>query len=208
MPQRPAPPGSDEPHAGFSPAGAEHASADPYAVESPHPGPPPMPSNAVQPGPTPPGMAPAGPSWQFTPPPAMPPSDNGKTAWGLGFLAYIPVPILNSLVTGLVQNAVGLRLRKHGGMAAANGVRAANWGLTQVIWSLASVVPLVFVPFTIQATPSRTGMSDATALAILAACGLYLALGLTQLIYAIVGTITAGQQRLVRLPVLPFHKVR
>ena len=113
-------------------------------LPSPSAGPGPEPAGPPAPDGTAPrdSAAPQGPAapWGSAAPmsAAAPPGPprNGTIAWALGFLAYIPVPFLGLVVAGITQLVVGLGQRKHGGLAAVNGVRAANWGLTQLCWPL------------------------------------------------------------------------
>src|SRR5690606_16990569 len=99
--------------------------AAPAAQQTPHAAAP----DAAQP---PSAGAPAAPD--AAPPP------HGTVAWAMGFLAYIPLPIVSMVIAGVTQLFVGLAQRKHGGLAAANGVRAANWGLTQLSWPVLMVI--------------------------------------------------------------------
>ncbi|MGL4339292.1 MAG: DUF4870 domain-containing protein [Rhodoglobus sp.] len=64
----------------------------------------------------------------------------GALPYGLGFLAYLPIPIFSLLIAGIVMVAVYPSQRRHGGVAALNARRAANWGLTVIAGFLA--VPL------------------------------------------------------------------
>ena len=133
----------------------------------------------------------------------------GTIAWGLGFLAYIPIPIGNVLVTGITQLVVGLRQRRYGGVAAANGVRAANWGLTQLCHPVLLAVAMVIGVLT--GTPSDTGgytMQPWAEAIVFTILGLWFVLGVLQLIYALVGTSVAGKGNRVRLPVIPFIRLR
>lgn len=59
------------------------------------------------------------------------PARTGTIASAIGFTACLPIPILNMLVSGLCQVLVGRAQNQHGGVAAGNGARAANWGLVQ-----------------------------------------------------------------------------
>lgn len=56
----------------------------------------------------------------------------GALAYGLGFLAFLSVPIVAVMIAGLVMVAVFPAHKKKGGLAAENARRAANWGLTIV----------------------------------------------------------------------------
>ena len=69
--------------------------------------------------------------------PSKPPA--GAVAWGMGFLAFIPIPVVGSLVTAVVMMAVGNGQKGKGELARRNGVAAANWGFTY----LAATIVLV-----------------------------------------------------------------
>lgn len=88
-----------------------------------HPHPPPT---GPYPGYAPHGYAPLRPA-------------NGAVAWALGLLVFAFFPLLSSLVGGGAMIVAGRLQRTNGPLAAENGRRAANWGLTYV---LATVVLL------------------------------------------------------------------
>ena len=160
--------------------------------------------------PSPHEASPYGPA--ATPPgataPACPPATprNGTVAWALGFLAYVPIPFVNVLVAGLAQLVVGLRQRRHGGLAAENGVRAANWGLTQLSWPVLMAVALTIAALTGEPSATGDGVRFIPVMTgiVFTLLGLYFVLGLLQLVYAIVGTVQANKGARVRLPVIPF----
>lgn len=136
------------------------------------------------------------------------PQRNGTIAWALGFLAYIPFPIVNFIVTSLVQLFVGLAQRKHGGLAAKNGVRASNWGLTQLVILLAWIVAVILVD-TLLDWPAKDpygSTTDGTAHdGVLALLGFaLLAFGILVLVYTIAGTVRAAKGKDVGLVVIPF----
>ena len=147
---------------------------------------------------------PAGPAPVPAPATAVP-TRNGTVAWALGFLAYIPVPVLGLIVAGVTQLIVGLGQRKHGGLAAVNGVRAANWGLTQLCWPVLMALTILLGVLT--GSPGESGgvtlppVMEVVAFSML---GLYLLVSLAEAVYAIVGTVMASQGKAVRLPVIPF----
>ena len=131
---------------------------------------------------------------------------HGTIAWALGFLAYVPIPFVNVLVAGITQLVVGLRQRRHGGLAAANGVRAANWGLMQLCWPVLMALSLTLAALTGEPSPTGDGMRFTPVMEgiVFTMLGLYLLRGLMQLVYAIVGTVQASKGRVVRLPIVPF----
>jgi len=86
------------------------------------------------------GPPPVTPNAEDQTPPVMPPvpygvAPTGAAAWGFGFLALIPFPVLGSIMTGLVMLLVGRSQRQHGPPVPAVGRNAANWGLTYVVVS-------------------------------------------------------------------------
>ena len=130
---------------------------------------------------------------------------NGTIAWALGFLAYLPIPVVGLLVAAITQVIVGLRQRRHGGLAAVNGIRAANWGLTQLCWPV--LMAIIIVLGVLTGTPSASGgvtftpVMNTLAFTML---GLFFLVALLQAVYAIVGTVMASKGRRVPLPVIPF----
>lgn len=134
---------------------------------------------------------------------AAPPQ--GTIAWALGFLAYIPIPFFNVVISGLTQTIVGMRLRKHGGLAAENGRRAANWGLTQLTWFVLAL--LCISPIWVMMAMADGRLVEPPPALVALAIGmlvLYLVLGLAQAIYAIIGTVLASQGKVARLPAIPY----
>ncbi|MFI8777902.1 hypothetical protein ACIGH6_12570 [Brachybacterium paraconglomeratum] len=135
---------------------------------------------------------------------AVRPEPRGTIAWALGFLAYVPIPFVNVLVAGITQLVVGLRQRRHGGLAAENGVRAANWGLTQLCWPVLMAVSLAVGALTGEHSETGVRFAPVMEAVVVAVVILYFVLGLMQLIYAIVGTVQASRGARVGLPVIPF----
>ena len=135
---------------------------------------------------------------------AVRPEPRGTIVWALGFLAYVPIPFVNVLVAGITQLVVGLRQRRHGGLAAQNGVRAANWGLTQLCWPVLMALALALGVLTGEPTGDGVLFHPAMEAVVVTVVILYFVLGLMQLIYAIVGTVQASRGARVGLPVIPF----
>lgn len=139
-----------------------------------------------------------------SPAPQAPPS-NGTVAWALGFLAYIPIPFFNVPIAGLTQAIVGMRLRRHGGLAAENGHRAANWGLTQLAWfalALLCALPIPMMSLLQGGEPIQP--PDPLVWLLIAMGVLYLVIGVMQAVYAIAGTVMAARGKVVTLPAIPF----
>lgn len=152
-----------------------------HVAGGPHPWPPP----GVNPGPQPP----------------MVPRRTGAVAWGLSFLAYIPLPFFNIVITGIVQLCVGLAQRKHGGVAAQNGIRAANWGLTQLTWFV-----LLAIVLAVQFITDPDGTEELTPLAVVAivlVC-VWLLLCILNLVYGIVGLVMAQHGKVAACPSIPY----
>ena len=184
-------------------------------LPSPSAGPGPEPAGPPAPDGTAPrdSAAPQGPAapWGSAAPmsAAAPPGPprNGTIAWALGFLAYIPVPFLGLVVAGITQLVVGLGQRKHGGLAAVNGVRAANWGLTQLCWPLLLAISMTIGVLTGSPSPSGGGGIVVTPVmngVVFTVLGLYFLVAVMEAVYAIVGTVKASKGLEVRLPVIPF----
>lgn len=134
------------------------------------------------------------------------PERRGTVAWAVGFLAYVPIPFLGLIIAGVTQLIVGLAQRKHGGLAADNGLRAANWGLTQLCWPVLMVLTMVLGLLTGSPSPSGDGVTFHPVMNSLAftMIGLFLLVAVLEAVYAIVGTVLASRGRRVRLPVIPF----
>lgn len=136
--------------------------------------------------------------------PAAGPPRHGTIAWALGFLAYLPIPFLGLIVAGVTQLIVGLGQRKHGGLAAVNGVRAANWGLTQLCWPVLMVLTIAIGVAT--GSPGESGVRFTPVMnaAAILMIGLFFLVSVLEAVYAIAGTVLASKGRRVRLPVIPF----
>ena len=61
---------------------------------------------------------------------AVPTPARGILPYALGFLAFIPAPVISVIIAGIVMVAVFPAQNKKGGIVAENSRRAANWGLT------------------------------------------------------------------------------
>lgn len=144
------------------------------------------------------------------PPQQLPyaPQRNGTVAWALGFLTYIPIPLVGFIVTAIVELCVGLAQRKHGGLAARNGVRAANWGLTKLTVLVIGIAALVAIT-SVGMSPSEPGaiatprqqVGDVLAV-VWAIC--LVAFGIVVTVHTILGTVRATKGRDVGLVLIPF----
>lgn len=133
--------------------------------------------------------------------------------WAWGAIAYFPIPFFNVLISGLVQWRMGLAEIKHGGLAAANGRRAANWGLTQLTWFVFFVVAVVgFWALALSGVLGPVGPDGSVrppawvSALMMGVVSTYLLISLLQFIYLIVGILHSSKGREVKLPVIPFVK--
>lgn len=69
----------------------------------------------------------------------------GTVAWAMGFLAFIPIPFLGSIITGIVMMLVGNGQKDKGEIARLNGRNAANWGLTYLLLTVVLIGGSVLV---------------------------------------------------------------
>lgn len=137
------------------------------------------------------------------------PVHTGAVPWGIGFIAYIPIPFLNLLISGVTQIVVGLAQKKYGDIAAHNGTRAANWGVIQVLWFVGLIVIAAVgilsgissgdksVPF----EPVYNGLG-------LTWMGLYILLNIVHVILTVWGLISASKGLIARIPTIPFFRAK
>jgi uncharacterized Tic20 family protein len=128
------------------------------------------------------------------------PRATGGAAWGLGFLSFIPIPLIGLLACVGVMVGVGLSQRKHGGVAAENGRNAANWALTLLI---GAVVAIALGILSIALVPP--GSEDPMWLGVVAGL-LLMALGITHLVTIILGLVKSGRGQVHRAPAIPFFR--
>jgi hypothetical protein len=62
---------------------------------------------------------------------------DGRLGYGLGLLAFVPVPGVSLVVAGALMAAVYPSQRRKGPLAAENARQAANWGLTCIAFVVA-----------------------------------------------------------------------
>ena len=63
----------------------------------------------------------------------------GTIAWAMGLAVLMCLPFVGSVLASVLMITVGLSLRSKGGLAARNGVHAANWGLTYLVLTVVLV---------------------------------------------------------------------
>ncbi|KQQ04088.1 MULTISPECIES: DUF4870 domain-containing protein [unclassified Rathayibacter] len=132
-----------------------------------------------------------------TPPPpsaVRPPA--AALSWGLGLLGLLLLPFVTLVISGVVMVAVGLHQSRSGGLARANGRRAADWGLTVLVIAVPCTVVWV-VALSIRAS----GFFPWDLAAIV-----WLLLGVVTLVVAVVGLVQSSGGRVVRVPAIRFFR--
>lgn len=129
----------------------------------------------------------------------VPAESAGALPYGLGFLAYIPAPFANLIITGIVMAAVYPSQKRKGTLAAENARQAANWGLTMIaVMIVMFALILVIVPFV-----NHTSASSAA----LAPLILFGATAVAHLIVIITGLVHANRREVFRNPIaIPFFR--
>jgi len=97
------------------------------------------------------------------------------------------------IVAGLVMAAVYPSQKRHGGIAAENGRRAANWGLTVV--GVMIIIAGSFVWLTI-AGQSEPGLARAAGIPLAA----YLVLSIVHVVVILIGFLRANRSRVFTNP--------
>ncbi|SIT72022.1 protein of unknown function [Microbacterium sp. RU33B] len=123
-----------------------------------------------------------------------PPAD--ALAWGLGFLAYIPIPYIGIIIAGIVMACVYGSQSRKGPIAEGNARNAANWGLT--------VALLTVVCFLIGLIAGAGLGNDGAWIAGLMAI-IWIAACITHLVLIIRGLVRAGRGAILNVPfAIPF----
>lgn len=127
------------------------------------------------------------------------PGSNGTGAWALGFLAYVPFPIVAQIMTGLIMAGVYPIHKKRGPIAHANARNAANWGLTYSILTVVFFgIALVFAAIVTNGG-TMTVPFEASIPAIIP-LALWLLMTVVHVIVVIVGTVKASRGTVFRVP--------
>ncbi|MFC0198518.1 DUF4870 domain-containing protein, partial [Microbacterium arthrosphaerae] len=163
-----------------------------YAVPAPQPGYAPPP--AAQPGYAVPasqaGYAVPASQPGYAPPAAYPAPyakpATGSVAWGLGFLAFIPIPVVSMIIAGIAMASAYGAQRRNGPVAEGNARNAANWGLT--------VIAVTIVSFTLTAVfAALFGETFRGFLPIGAPILIWAALCVAHVVVIIIGVVKAGK---------------
>lgn len=138
------------------------------------------------------------------PPPQLPlpmsaPVPTGTVAWALGLIALVPIPIVASLVAGLLMGLLGRAQRRQGPIAATNGRNAGNWGFTYL---LASAI-LWTTHFVLLFLLTRNGpASGFYPLGI--ALTIWAVLTIVHLVICVIGTSRANKGHVFKVPAIGF----
>ena len=137
---------------------------------------------------------------QQYPPPQYPMrTPTGSLAWVMGFLVFVPIPFVSAIVAGVVMLAVGLSMRKHDGLAKANGRNAANWG----IMLIALTVLLVGGHFVLLYVLTQGGpVPNFFPLGIPIVT--WLAVMVVHVVFTIIGVVKANAGTAFKVPAIPF----
>lgn len=128
-----------------------------------------------------------------------PPGQKGTAAWALGFLAYVPIPVVAQIMTGLIMAGVYPIHKKRGPIAHANARNAANWGLTY------SILTVVFFGISIAfaailTNGGSTTASGETAILPIFPLALWALMTVLHVIVTITGTVKASRGTVFRFP--------
>ncbi|WP_077222404.1 DUF4870 domain-containing protein [Rathayibacter sp. VKM Ac-2630] len=147
---------------------------------------------------TPPDPRPEHPS---LPQPAPP---TGAMPYALGFLALTGIPFVSLIVAGVVMAAVLPSARQRGGVAAENGRRAANWGLTTVLVTVLCLVGHFVLLFALTAdAPSTSFYPIGIPITVFAV------LAVAHLVVIVCGLVSANRGNVFRNPLaIPFLRRR
>ncbi|MFV0433123.1 MAG: hypothetical protein ACK5LO_03965 [Leucobacter sp.] len=135
-----------------------------------------------------------------TPAAYAPRPPTGAVAWALGFLVFIPIPFFSVLVAGVVMIAVGLSMRKVGGIARANGRNAANWGVTVI----ALTVLLVGGHFIMLYLLTRDGPVSGGFFPIGILITIWVLVVVAHVVFVIIGLVKASGGKVFRALAIPF----
>lgn len=122
--------------------------------------------------------------------PTAPPA-TGALPYGLGFLAYIPIPYLSLVIAGIVMASVYPSQKKKGGLAAENARHAANWGLSLIVYMV-----LAFLVFAVLLATRPEGSTGFFPVGIPVL--VFFALGIAHLVVIIMGLVAANKRTVMR----------
>ncbi|WP_298867883.1 hypothetical protein [uncultured Microbacterium sp.] len=121
----------------------------------------------------------------------------GVSAWALGLLILIPVPMLGALASGGAMIAAYGTLSKQGELAKVNAAAARRWGLTFLVVSTGLLVAQLVIGI-VRLITHATGAPGFLPLGI--PIGLYFLVCVVHVMVVVVGTMRARRGEVVRLP--------
>jgi uncharacterized Tic20 family protein len=119
----------------------------------------------------------------FAPQQWQPRTPSGAMYYALGFIAFLPVPVLGLLIAAIVMVSTYRSSQRQGGLAAENGRRAANWGLTVIAVMVVVVLWIVVLGLLSDGGPWAAPYAPIT---------LFFALGTTHTVVVIIGIVRAN----------------
>jgi uncharacterized Tic20 family protein len=130
--------------------------------------------------------------------PLAPPA-TGALPYGLGFLAYIPIPYLNLIIAGIVMASIYPSQKTKGDLAAENARNAANWGLSLILYM---VLDILFFVILLVSNGDSTGFFPVGIPVVI-----FLALGVAHLVVIIMGLVAANKRAVLRNRIaIPFMR--
>ncbi|MBC9935257.1 MULTISPECIES: DUF4870 domain-containing protein [unclassified Leucobacter] len=123
----------------------------------------------------------------------------GRKSWALGFLAYIPAPLVGIVIAGIVMAAVYPSTKRRGiPLATENARIAANWGLT--VLSVVVLLGLYVLTLAVGFPETKSAGFFPIGFAVLG----YVVLAIAHAVVTIAGTVISGT-RVFRNPLaIPF----
>ena len=163
------------------PAGQPYPPAQPYAGQ-----PSPYQYPAGQPG------SPYGYGYPMAQPLRTP---TGTLSWALGFLIFVMIPFVSSVISGVAMALTYSSGAKHGGVARENARSAANWGLTYVTLSVVLVITHFITAISLASTDLGDGFFP-----IGIPITIYFAISILHVVLVIMGTVKASRGTVLRVP--------
>lgn len=120
------------------------------------------------------------------------------SAWGIGLLVFTFLPFVSGILAGTTMLIMGRMQRTKGPLAAENGRRAANWGLTYLLASVLLVGAHIAVLFAVQY--STTFFPVGIPLTI------WGVITVAHIIATIVGLVMANGNKVVKWNGIPFFR--
>lgn len=120
----------------------------------------------------------------------------GTLSWGLGLLAYLPIPLFSLVIAGVAMACAYPSQRRRSPVAAQNARHAANWGLTVVLVCVVMIGAVVALALALGPTPGDRALIPFV---------LIFPLGVAHLVMVVRGMVRAGRgQVLATRLAIPF----